>query len=69
MPTKNGGNGRTWQQFYLNALIKLRVFYFDVMVKQINYPDLNKQDSIEQVRGWSHKKDLVQVFILSDPKL
>ena len=39
------------------------------MVTQINYPNLNKQDSIEQVRGRSHKKDLVQVFMLDDSKL
>jgi hypothetical protein len=29
------------------------------VVTQINYPNLNKQDSIEQVRGRSHEKGLV----------
>jgi hypothetical protein len=31
----------------------------DVVVTQINYTSLNKQDSIEQARGRSHKKVLV----------
>jgi hypothetical protein len=31
----------------------------DVAVAQINYPNLNKQDSIEQVRGRSHDEGLV----------
>jgi hypothetical protein len=39
------------------------------MVTQINYPNLNKQDSIEQVRGRSHEKDLVQIFMLYDMQL
>jgi len=41
----------------------------DVAVAQINYPSLNKQDSIEQVRGRSHKEVLVQIFMLYDVKL
>jgi hypothetical protein len=36
------------------------------VVTQINYPSLNKQDSIEQARGRSHKKGLVQIFMLYD---
>ena len=36
----------------------------DVAVTQINYPSLNKQDSIEQANGRSHEKDLVQIFML-----
>jgi hypothetical protein len=36
----------------------------DVAVAQINYPILNKQDSIEQVRGRSHEKGLIQIFML-----
>ena len=38
----------------------------NVVVTQINYPSLNKQDSIEQARGRSHKKGLVQIFMLYD---
>jgi len=40
--------------------------YCDVTVTQINYPSLkhNTQDSIEQVRGWSHEEGLVQIFML-----
>jgi len=36
------------------------------MVAQINYPSFkhNTQNSIEQVRGRSHKEDLVQIFML-----
>jgi hypothetical protein len=45
------------------------VYYCDVVVTQINYPNLNKQDSIEQVRGRSHEKGLVQIFMLDDIKL
>ena len=41
----------------------------NVTVTQINYPNLNKQDSKEQVKGRSHEKDLVQVFMLDDSKL
>jgi hypothetical protein len=41
----------------------------DVMITQINYPCLNKQDSIEQVRGQSHEEGLVRFFILNDMKL
>ena len=41
----------------------------NVAVTQINYPVLNKQDSIEQARGRFHEKDLIQVFILDDSKL
>lgn len=33
------------------SINKVKGFCCDVMVKQINYPDLNKQDSIEQIRG------------------
>jgi hypothetical protein len=43
-------------------------FYCDVKVTQINYPSLNKQDNIEQAKGRSHKKYLVQVFMLDDLK-
>ena len=41
----------------------------DVAVAQINYPILNKQDSIEQVRDQSHKEVLVQIFMLYDMQL
>jgi len=41
----------------------------DVAVTQINYLSLNKSDNIEQIRGRSHEKDLVKVFILDDSKL
>jgi hypothetical protein len=40
--------------------------YCNVAIAQINYPSLNKQDSIEQARGQSHEKDLVQIFMLYD---
>jgi len=36
----------------------------DVAVTQINYPNLSKQDNIEQARGQSHKEVLVQIFML-----
>ena len=39
------------------------------MVTQVNYSNLNKQDSKEQIRGRFHEKDLIQVFILDDSKL
>jgi hypothetical protein len=38
----------------------------DVAITQINYPSLNKQYSIEQAKGWSQKKVLVQIFMLYD---
>jgi hypothetical protein len=41
----------------------------DVAVTQINYPNLNKQDSREQVRGRSHEKGLVQILMLDDMHL
>jgi hypothetical protein len=41
----------------------------DVAVTQINHLSLNKQDSIEQVRGRSHKEGLVQIFMLYDMQL
>jgi hypothetical protein len=41
----------------------------DIAVTQINYLSLNKSDNIEQIRGQSHEKDLVKVFILDDSKL
>jgi hypothetical protein len=41
----------------------------NVAVTQVNYPNLNKQDSIEQARGRFHEKDLIQVFTLDDSKL
>jgi hypothetical protein len=44
------------------------VYYCDVVVTQINYPNLNKQDSIEQARGQSHEEGLVQIFMLDDIK-
>ena len=37
-----------------------------VAATQINYPKLNKQDSIEQARGWSHEEDSSQIFMLDD---
>jgi hypothetical protein len=43
---------------------KLFPFCCDVAVTQNNYPSLNKQDSIEQARGWSHEEVLVQIFML-----
>jgi hypothetical protein len=43
--------------------------YCNVTVAQINYPSLNKQDSIEQVRGRSHEEVLVQIFMLYDMQL
>jgi hypothetical protein len=42
---------------------------YNVAITQINYPILNKQDSIEQEGGQSHKEDIVQVFMLDDLKL
>jgi hypothetical protein len=42
---------------------------YDVAITQINYPSLNKQDSIEQVRGQSNEEILVQIFILYDVHL
>jgi hypothetical protein len=41
----------------------------DVVVAQINYPNLNKQDSIEQIRGRSHEESSVQVFMMYDMQL
>jgi len=41
----------------------------DVVVAQINYPSLNKQDSIEQARGRSHEEVLIQIFMLYDVQL
>jgi len=41
----------------------------DVTVTQINYSNLNKQDSKEQVNGLYQEEDLVQVFMLDDLKL
>ena len=41
----------------------------DVAVAQINYPSLNKQDSIEQVRGRFNEEVLVQIFMLYDVQL
>ena len=40
----------------------------DVAVTQINYPNLkhNTQDSIEQVRGWSHEEGLSEIFMPYD---
>ena len=40
-----------------------------VVVTQINYPNLNKQDSRKQVRGQSHEEGLVQIFMLDDMQL
>jgi hypothetical protein len=39
------------------------------VVTQINYPSLNKQDSIEQVRSQSHEEGLVKIFMLYDMQL
>jgi len=36
------------------------------VVTQINYPSLNKQDSIEQAMGRFHEEGLVQIFMLYD---
>jgi hypothetical protein len=47
----------------------MRILYgecCDVVVTQINYPSLNKQDNIEQARGRSHEEVLVQIFMLYD---
>jgi hypothetical protein len=41
----------------------------DVVVIQINYSSLNKQDGIEQARGRSYEEGLVQIFMLDDMKL
>jgi len=41
----------------------------DVAVVQINNHSLNKQDSIEQVRGRSHEEGLFQIFMLYDMQL
>ena len=40
----------------------------DVAVTQINNPSFkhNTQDNIEQARGWSHKEDSSQIFMLND---
>jgi len=43
--------------------------YCNVTVAQINYPSLNKQDSIEQARSRSHEEVLVQIFMLYDMQL
>jgi hypothetical protein len=40
-----------------------------VVVTQINYPNLNKQDSREQARGQSHEEGLVHIFMLDDMQL
>jgi hypothetical protein len=36
----------------------------DVAVVQIIYPSLNKQDSIEQVRGWSHEEGFEVIYAM-----
>jgi len=41
----------------------------NVVVAEINYPSLNKQDCIKQARGWSHEEGLVQIFMLYDMQL
>jgi len=41
----------------------------DATVTQINYSNLNKQDSKEQVNRRYQEEDLVQVFMLDDSKL
>jgi len=41
----------------------------DITVVQINYPSLNKQDSIEKVRGRFHDEVLVRIFMLYDMQL
>ena len=41
----------------------------DITFAQINYLSLNKQDSIEQVNGWSHDEVLVKIFMLYDVQL
>jgi hypothetical protein len=43
--------------------------YYDVAATQINYPILNKQNSIEQVGSRSHEEGLVQIFMLYDMQL
>jgi hypothetical protein len=51
-------------------LIHLTCMYCcDVVVIQINYSSLNKQDGIEQARGRSYEEGLVQIFMLDDMKL
>jgi hypothetical protein len=37
--------------------------------RTINYPSLNKQDTIEQERGRSHEEGLVQIFMLYNMQL
>jgi len=37
---------------------------YDIAIAQMNYPSLNKQDSIKQVRTRSHEKVLVQISML-----
>jgi len=34
-------------------------YCYDIAVTQINYPNLSKQDNIEQAKGRSHKEVLV----------
>jgi hypothetical protein len=46
-----------------------RKVYYDVAATQINYPILNKQNSIEQVGSRSHEEGLVQIFMLYDMQL
>jgi hypothetical protein len=41
----------------------------DIAVVQINNHSLNKQESIEQVRGRSHEEGLFQIFMLYDMQL
>jgi hypothetical protein len=61
---KSSGNQRvSWE--YVKAIC----YCCNVAVIQINYPNLNKQDSIEQVRDRSHEKHLVQIFMLCDMQL
>jgi hypothetical protein len=53
--------GRLCQNFGRNCC--------DIAFAQINYPSLNKEDSIEKARGRSHEEVLVQIFMLYDMQL
>jgi hypothetical protein len=54
--------------FYIQKQLKRLLWCCDVAVAQINYPSLkhNTQDSIEQVRGRSHKESSSPIFMLDD---
>ena len=63
-----------WLTLYVKSNIKSlpdngAKIYCDVTVAQINYPSINKQDTIKQERGRSHEEGLVQIFMLYNMQL